>query len=412
MKACPNCGAECADAAMFCTECGARLPEIDTGIPEPEAPVPETAEETAEPVAETSVNEEAPAEEEAPVFVAAPSDEEPVFEEPVYEEAPAAPVYTARPVYEERPVVRSYGLKAKLKKIASSKLALVVAICFTALLALSMLSSAVIPTLVQNGFKGGIDTLSEYSEEFEAELDEIIEEYADDEEVKNALSGIDISEIIDGMKDAAEEYGVGSVGNAVSNAITAVTSNMWKILIAVAMWIIYGSAKKKDNECCNAGGITILKVLSVIKLVLVSLVAAIFVIIIIALLISTSGDGSTGSAAVYIIAGLFLLNVGLTIWFHAGKVSTLSRLKGIVNDLPEEGKISGFTGLVLRVGGIWKAIKAVAILVLVAVLGSEFLSAAVVIPVAAIIFVLKIADSIVTFGEGKFIKNCRKELAA
>ena len=234
MKKCPFCGKENKDAAKFCTGCGKTLEDvvIEPDPPEWNEPAPAPA----------------PAPSQTPAFAPAP--------------APAAPK-AAQPAG-----VRRTPAQAKLKELAGSKLALVICIAFTVMLLFSICTSAMLPAQMADEVGKAFDSLDV------ADLEDLIEDAGLD---------IDVQEVYDAIRDFTEES-LNRPVNMVRSLFSAASSNIVSILIAVALWIVYGVAKDENSVCCGTTGLKIIRVLRILGLILgiivmvVALLALIFCI--------------------------------------------------------------------------------------------------------------------------------------
>ena len=338
MKICPNCNTACSDSDKFCTACGTVLPD-----------------------------------------------------------APAA-AQSEPPKAETRPVpVKTASANGRLlKNLASSKLALKIAIAFTLIVLLAVVSSYTVP----RALAGYVDDAAELIGEYDlGEIDISDIDLSPLEEAGIDLSGldtehVDIAELIVGFKDIIKD--------ALSNSgsiISSLYSNAAGILIAVSMWLIFGSAKNAENPVCSGTGFTILLVLKAIALVGTVLLT---------LLCALGGAVAIGacsedfvSLAVFVTVLLAVICI-IALLYRIGLVRTLKRFNAETKGISDKGHISGFASFILAVKGVFKCIGALLMLALVIVFGS-----------AAVPGLLSaIASAVAFFGCSKFISKAKKELTA
>ncbi len=312
MKVCPTCGKQNKDTAKFCTGCGASILEV---IAVPGEPAPEPA-----PAASSIYNAPAPAA--APAPAPAPA-------------RPAAP-YVARTPAQER-----------FKKLAGSKLAFVICIAFTLMLVFSIFNSAFFSDALTEVYMDSLDIA------MDAGLGDRLKDAFD-------ISSSDVYNAVQEAKNVLENS-ILNPANAASRLIGAVSGNAIRILFAVALWIIYGVAKKEESVCCGTAGLKIIRVLRTIGLVLAIILAVVIAVGIVFALFMTIREGyEDASLVLYILIGLTALVYVFMFCFLGGCISTVKRYISVSRNSSGRSRISGFVALLLFIGGILSAFSAIA----------------------------------------------------
>ena len=146
--------------------------------------------------------------------------------------------------------------------------------------------------------------------------------------------------------------------------ITAITSQIPAILIAVGLWMTYATAASKKGERFNTAGLTIIKVIYVIELVIMCILLALMMIVMLIAALST--DNTTDAMVVFL--GVLLLDVifGLMILWLAMIIKSLNAAKTAATE--ESGKhlgknASAFVGIICYIGGTINVISAIISLV-------------------------------------------------
>lgn len=359
MKICPDCGKTNKDTAKFCTGCGNNIEEVSIipGEPDPEpAPAP------------------------SPVFAPEP-DPAPAAAQPV----------AARPAV---PAVARTPAQARLKEIASSKLALVVCIAFTLVVLCAMCTSVFLPKSLGNyaqELQGMLENLkaSDLNSLFGGNID---------------ISQADLDEALDSFNDAFNgtvEFGVKHSGSVVGRFFGAITSHAVEILFAVSLWIIYGVAKKEDSVCCGTTGLKIIRVLRTIGLVLAVILAVLFAVALaFALFMSVREGYNEATTALYVGLGFTAVVFLIVFCFLGGCVRTLKSYISVSENTPGKTRISGFVRFILFVGGIFSVIGALGWILAVFTTGADL-----------VIFALSAAATAVyQFALSSFIGRSKKAL--
>ena len=353
MKKCPFCGKENKDAAKFCTGCGKTLEDavIEPDPPEWNEPAPAPA----------------PAPSQTPAFAPAP--------------APAAPK-AAQPAG-----VRRTPAQAKLKELAGSKLALVICIAFTVMLLFSICTSAMLPAQMADEVGKAFDSLDV------ADLEDLIEDAGLD---------IDVQEVYDAIRDFTEES-LNRPVNMVRSLFSAASSNIVSILIAVALWIIYGVAKDENSVCCGTTGLKIIRVLRILGLILGIIVMVVALLALIFCIYMFAREGvEEGRVVMIVLTVIFAVIFLLILLFLCGVLSTLKKLISVSENSPARGKISGYVGFWLYVGGVFSALGALGSIALIFTAG----------PGAVPAVLSCVASAVFSFALGRFLFRSKKELKA
>lgn len=148
------------------------------------------------------------------------------------------------------------------------------------------------------------------------------------------------------------------------SVVTAITSQIPAILIAVGLWMTYATAASKKGGRFNTAGLTLIKVIYMIDLVLMCVLLALMMIVMLIAALST--DNATDAMIVFL--GVLLLDVffGLMILWLAMIVKSLNAAKTAATE--ESGKhlgknASAFVGVICYIGGAINIISAVISLV-------------------------------------------------
>ena len=341
MKICPDCKTQCVDSDKFCTVCGAALQNA-----QPETAPANTREETS---------------------------------------APGTGY-------------RAENRKASpLKALAASKLGCTIAIAFTLIVLLAIISCVAVPRTLA----GFIDEAAGLLEEYDIGEVDLSDMGLSDEDLGMLGIATDGSGKID-LAGLVEESS-GAIKSAIynlGNVVSAVFSNLKGILVAASMWIIFISAKSAGEQVCSSAGFTILQVLRVLSLIGTCLLAVATAVIAVAVLsyCSQEAQDATGAAATAVsVIGVVLI---LKLLYHIGILRTLKRFKGEISG-EDKGHVSGYAGVILVLKGIWKIVAALLAIVLVIIAGAAALPT----------LVSAAASAVACFGCSKFIFRAKKELA-
>lgn len=347
MKLCPNCGFENKDSGKFCIHCGTPLAAVEVTAVNtdpldtdfirpaaPEEPVPET------PAGFEFVLSDYPeAEPETPneeVFnrdvPAAPVVDVPAYDEPT----PAAPARNAVPGYDRRQI--------RLKDVLRSGKARTIAVCLTVLLVLSIALSIVpafLTSFIGNGAEDLIDIIPV------EELGDMIAEAIE------GLTGGEYTFVMPDADDIADGIATATGVSVISTVFSAIMSNLIPLLTVISMWMIYGTASKNNIPCCGTSGLTILKVIEILRLIGVCLVIAITAtgLGVAAYLMSTYNEGV--NSAFWVICGVVALAYLLVILFYAGTIRTLSIFTAVAEGRPYKGKVSLYASVIFTLKGIF-----------------------------------------------------------
>ena len=358
MKVCPTCGKQNRDTAKFCTGCGASILEV---IAVPGEPAPEPA-----PAASSIYNAPAPAAAPAPAPAPAPA-------------RPAAP-YVARTPAQER-----------LKKLAGSKLALVICIAFTLMLVFSVGTRVIVPSALGASSSDFLDVVKD------AGIGDLLEDAFN-------IDASDINDAIDEVTDA---------GSGLSDSVTRITSASTSgisLLFAVALWIIYGGAKKEGSVCCGNTGLWIIRVLKTIGLVVAIIFAVVIAVGIVLALFMTIREGYEDyTLLLYILAGFTALVYVIMFCFLGGCISTVKRYISVSQNRSGRSRISGFAALLLFIGGLFSALFVITTIGAGIALSSEYDSAAFIV-IAVIMAVSSIVRAVYQFALSSFIFRSKKAL--
>jgi hypothetical protein len=352
MKKCPFCGKENKDAAKFCTGCGKTL---EDAVIEPDPP------EWSEPAP-------VPASDPVPAFAPDPAP------------APAVPQPAG---------IRRTPAQGKLKELAGSKLALIICIAYTVMLLCSIWTSAIVPIQLAGEISDVLNQVD--TGELEDALNDALAEYDLD---------IDVEEAFESVKDYAEDQLNRPLGMG-RRLVSAAYSNVLSILFAVALWIIYGVAKDTNSVCCGTTGLKILRVLRTVGLVLgiilmvIALLGMIFGIYMFAREDMEEAKGAM--IAITIVCAVVFL---LVLLFLCGAVSTLKKLISVSENSGKRGRVSGYVGFWLYVGGVLAALGTLGTVAAVVALSPSTLPG----------FLSCAGSTVYSFALGRFIFRCRKEL--
>ncbi len=101
--------------------------------------------------------------------------------------------------------------------------------------------------------------------------------------------------------DYETEAMLSEIGSELGSAVLvgAVFGNVPNILILIGVWILFGTAVKKDNLCPSAAGLTLCKVASVINMVCVIVGLGLSILVALALMIAGAGGANTGDYYAY-----------------------------------------------------------------------------------------------------------------
>ncbi len=146
--------------------------------------------------------------------------------------------------------------------------------------------------------------------------------------------------------------------------ITAITSQIPNILIAVGLWMTYATATSKKGRQFSTAGLTLIKVIYMIDLVLMCILLALMMIVMLIAALST--DNATDAMVVFL--GVLFLDVffGVIIFWLAMIIKSLNAAKTAATE--ESGKhlgknASAFVGVICYIGGAINVISAIVSLV-------------------------------------------------
>lgn len=360
MKVCPNCGKQNKETSKFCTGCGNSILEVEAV---PGEPAPER-----EPAATSIYDTPAPA--------------------PVPAPAPApAPV----PVQPAAAYVARTPAQVRFKALAGSKLALMICIMFTIMLVFSVGTSLIIPSSL------GTSSRDLLGVAMDAGMGDLLEDAFD-------IDASDIEDAIDEATDAS------SALSDTATRISSISANGLSLLFAVALWIIYGGAKKEDVVCCGNSGLWIIRVLRTIGLVVAIILAVVFAVGIAFALFMTIREGyEDATLALYILTGLTAVVYIFMFLFLGGCISTVKRYISVSQNRSGRSRISGFVGVLLFIGGILSALFVIVLVGAGIALASEYDSAMFIV-VAAVMSVSSIVTAIYRFALSTFIFRSKKAL--
>lgn len=237
---------------------------------------------------------------------------------PVYQ--PGVPVQAA-PVYQPMPPQAiGHPVIETVRSLILSPLFLVAVILFSASILLSVLGSFGL-TEAMTGWM--TDVFYEFG--MEAELDEITQTLMTD------------------------SMGVGTVVGALFGSIPSV-------LMALGMWMLYTSARNRQNLLINTGGLTLIKVLTIISLVSLGLVSALLLLMLVIVWIVASGEMIADEAlilSVGMIVVLVFLAVVLTlcILYYVKVIKTVGTIQKTLQTGVPSDRVSMFLIVMLFITG-------------------------------------------------------------
>ncbi len=311
---CTKCGCRVFDGDAFCRNCGKNLnPALAvspaavparTAEPMPEAvPIPVETVVPTEPFAEVL-------EESNNAFgtVNEPAQEASFNQEPTFESAwHTAPSESPAPAVAPTPVLLEPPATTLLKKFGSSGLFLAAVISYTAFLVLNLIGTI--------------------------------------------ISARDTTLMFDNLTadTFAVAYNIGFVfGAIIGSAPTVVT--------VIALWHIYGQAKRPVGERFGTGGITTLKVMNILGFVLMGIIALILLLAVIpvAILAKNYSDMIT-NIAIAIILAVMIPIFALAIVYQIFALRSINALRDAANGISR--KVSAFVAVMCYISGAFSLIS-------------------------------------------------------
>ena len=271
------------------------------------------------------------------------------------------------------PAPAASGRRGFLKELSGSKLAMILVITFTLALIGSIFCAAYVPK-----------TLGKYAEEVmpyvEEYLPEILEELPP--EIANS---IDIS--------------TGDVKTGISvNFGRAISGRLFPVVVAIALWVVFITAKKPGEPCCNATGFKIVRVMKIIELI--GKILGIVILTLLAVVAAAVMDeyGLDDYEVIpYSILGFFIVIFLFDLFYCTGTIRTLKTLICVAEDRACKMRVSGYAAFIYFVRGIFAMIGGISI---AANTGKEsFLLLA---------GFTAIVSGISYFSVGKYIKKCKQ----
>ncbi len=253
---------------------------------------------------------------------------------------PVTPAYQpayAQPGNYGRPLGSSSALDV-VRKLAGSTTMLIAAIAVTVGTVLNVLGSITASKMLPQTFEQMMSVLEQ--------------------------NGIDTSQFGQ-IQDAIQSYGrSGNVGGALISMIPTA-------LVAAGIWMLYVSTRRGNWQTAS-GGLTLLKVMSVIALVFICLAAVLCLILMIASyalmasLISASGSSREAlsiAGPIFILAGVvFLLIFVVGILFQAKQIQTLNTVRGTVNSGVASDRVSTFVAVLLFILAVFEILGSLSLM--------------------------------------------------
>lgn len=160
-----------------------------------------------------------------------------------------------------------------------------------------------------------------------------------------------------------------------------------EVLIAVSLWITFGSSKNRNTGTVSTAGMTICKVLSILSVILLALCIVVLVVFGIILLV-VGGTESGNAAAVFTMLGIYLLVYTLVVvfllFYQIAIVKTINSVKRTALLGYPDTKVSTFVIVMLYITGIDSIIGGIIFLVFSPLLGISSLCSAVAIILIAV----------------------------
>jgi hypothetical protein len=223
-----------------------------------------------------------------------------------------------------------------------------------------------------------------------------------EEALEDAGLDIDVQEAFDAIRDYTETE-LSKPVSTMKRLISATYSNALSILFTVALWIVYGVAKDTKSVCCGTAGLKILRVLRTIGLVLgIILMVLALLGMLFGIFMFAREEMEELKVVMIVMTAVCAVIFVLVLLFLCGVVSTLKKLISVSENSVSRGKVSGYVGFWLYVGGVFAALGALGMIAAVFAFGAESLTA----------FCSCGASAVFSFALARFLFRCKKELKA
>lgn len=257
-----------------------------------------------------------------------------------------------------------------LKELSGSRLALILVVAFTLMLAGSIYSTTLIPGVISK-YASEISTLiTNYGGQY---LEQLPEGLADS---------------IDGL--LSKDFSVGFGASAGQKLVP--------ILTAIALWIVFISAKSGENPCCNASGFRIIRILKILGFVVLSVcfVAVEVILLMVAQAIKENGyaDYAVIPMAILIVLAVIFLFV---FFYYTGIIRTLKTLIRVSECKECKIRVSGYVAFIYFVSAFFSVVGAIAC-------GVNANGESLLLVLAGVALLSGISD----FAIGKYIRRCKK----
>ena len=285
------------------------------------------------------------------------------------------------------PAVSRTAVQEKLRKLASSGLALTIAIAFTVFAICAVLSSAAIPQMIGT-----------YADE--------VFDYLEDDDLLGLIEDPEVSGYVEeaqGILGEAQEYLHEQTSQAKS-LFSAILSKAGVILIAVGMWLIYGTARDDSRACCGTTGFTIIKILKILELIGGCLLIVLLTVLCGLAISFVSGEPNLAEAVPTvwgIIAGIAVLSA-LAVIYKVCIIRNITRLTKVASTGKAADKISTFPAVFLIIGGVLSAIMTLVMIAVTLFLG----------PLTMFALFKEAATAVGDFCLGRFFFRAKKQVTA
>lgn len=162
---------------------------------------------------------------------------------------------------------------------------------------------------------------------------------------------------------------------------SALSGQIFAILTAAGLWMIYASAKDKSTIGVKTAGFTMIKVVNIIGIVIMSIAAVVVIVAAVVAFAATSYyfaayDSyyqdeyiSVALAVLLIMVFAVIIGVAFSIVFYARVLATINSAKRTIETGVSSGKASGFVGVMCYIIGIIVALNSVSAIAFLGVFG-------------------------------------------
>ncbi len=142
----------------------------------------------------------------------------------------------------------------------------------------------------------------------------------------------------------------------ISSVISAVSANLFPLLIILGLWLTIGKAFNKRSDRMSTGGLTLIKVVMIISFISLIIVFSIILIAsIVGIIALISSNSRSNAGPVVALVALFFVLVGVFIFmivYYAKVLKTIGAAKSVAATGVPSRNASGFVAVMQFISGI------------------------------------------------------------